>query len=713
METLADSLGLVFEAVPEVLVPSASRGGIHELAAALPSIHCAGFEVRLAGEHRPVDFAQRIVGFSGEPTRLADHIEATAGPQTSPPWPSLGRFARDWARPATIVSDEVAGAWLEFDAGGTPRPLPAPSLFISLRVPAGRGDADRLLRLVGALSQRFAGKPPTEALIALIERCVDRCTGKVGITDVGMMLSRPTDGIRLAAAGFAPDDAAAFLSDLEWPGEREALAAAVSMVPTRSGLTLSFDLAGEHPAPLPRVGVEYFPGSYLDDIPQWEQFLTTLVERGMCDAPIRDALLAWPGYTTPDAEGGTWPAALIAESMLRPPDEFSVIGRRLSHVKITCGPAGLSEAKAYFGYGPLWLRPEAAPPDEIDHGGAGLRASSAATVAADTRESLLRAIDFLAGAQSAEGFWCDFADVTGGTDEWVTAYAGAALAAIGGYRAQQPARRAWRWLLGRRGDDQGWGFSASLPEDADGTAWGLLLSHALGEQDTPRARAARSRLEEHTAKDGAVASYLPAASARLAETLGPDVCMTGLFAPHLCVTAAAALLPGTSSSAGYLRDHQAADGRWVGYWWCDDEYATGLASLALGGNPESGARAAATRAAAWAAGRVGEDGAVVSLFSGEPSAFATASCAAAVLGATTATRASDLDPAAVRAIGWLRDVQCGDGSWAPSALMRIPPVDAISPPSDGFGSFVGLDAASIFTTATVVRALRLFEAFRA
>jgi squalene cyclase len=188
--------------------------------------------------------------------------------------------------------------------------------------------------------------------------------------------------------------------------------------------------------------------------------------------------------------------------------------------------------------------------------------------------------------------------------------------------------------------------------------------------------------------------------------------MAGLFAPHLCVTAAAALVPGFRHTVSrFLREHQHADGRWVGYWWCDDEYPTGIAALALGGSDDAGARGAARRGADWASTRIRGDGAVISGFSGEPSAFCAASAALAILGADASGHAGrDADGAAARAVRWLLEAQRADGSWEPSALMRIPPADATVASDDAFGAFVGADTAAIFTTATALRTLRLFRA---
>ena len=473
-------------------------------------------------------------------------------------------------------------------------------------------------------------------------------------------------------------------------------------------LTTSFDLAADQPSPLPRVGVEYFPGSRAANLPRWRELAGALAERGLSTPEKSTALLAWPGYTVPERHDAAC--------------RFSVIGRRLSHVKITCGSGVGLRAKAYFGFGPLWLRPDSSESDR--------RVGSSPVPAAATghqgappqsvRRCMARAVDYLLAARGGEGWWRDFPTVMGGSDEWVTAYVATELARIGDASVDHAGARlaalaAWQWMQGRRVEDRGWGFNRELPEDADATAWGLLLAWALGVQDGARARAALGVLRSHVSPDGGVASYAPRAAGGLSAALGRDTALDGLFAAHVCVSAATAHLPPlTDAVSGFLCDRQLDDGRWLGYWWCDDEYATGLAAGGLGSRSDTRARRASRRALAWIIDRIREDGSVISRYSGDASAFAAASGVPALLGAGLAgvsgRLAAECGRAARRAVNRLLETQAEDGSWAPAAWMRIPPADSVAPSGDGFGSFIGVDRAGIFTTATVLRALRAFAA---
>ena len=90
--------------------------------------------------------------------------------------------------------------------------------------------------------------------------------------------------------------------------------------------------------------------------PRWEPFLDELVERGLCTPPKREALLSWHGYITPSRTALPWPEPWLTESLLRPPDTFGLFDRRLSHVKmLTFSPSQPPAAKAYLGFGHLWI----------------------------------------------------------------------------------------------------------------------------------------------------------------------------------------------------------------------------------------------------------------------------------------------------------------------------------------------------------------------
>ena len=718
METLGASFRLIAPYVPTALVPAETLDRLAAVAAQQPPLHCAGFEVRLSGEDATVDLAQGILGFSADPERWRQYLEAEDMSQASPPWHRLRDFARRWTDPETTLPAEIAGVWLEFDTP-TVETATAPSVFTNLMPQRGAADADTLTLIAAELFETLTGKRLSSALTEAVGACATACPPGAGVSDLGFMLGRDVDALRIVIACLEPTDLAPFLERIGASEGSETIAAAEDLLRESDEVTLSLDVIGSPSGPdqdpwdprfrvLPRIGVEIFPGHLFAELNQWRPRLDDLVVADLCTPEKRDALLSWPGYTEPGQ--GPWPATLLAESLLGSPTDFSVLGRRLDHIKLVCEPGRPIEAKAYLGFGPLWLTAER--PDQgvaavaVMPGDSGtVRPRPAATAYLDAAGD--RAIRFLLDTQSAAASWRDFPTIMGGSDEWVTAYVIEALAGVENDAAHAAACAAWSWLQARRDPADGWGFNEALPIDADGTAWGLLAAQALGEHESPRAVAAREVLERHRVPGGGLASYLPEARPSLAETLG-DVDMNALFGPHVCVTAAASGLEfARDSLAPFLIDAQQADGSWRGFWWSDRAYATGLAAAALKRCALPEALAATAAAGRWARSRLAGNGEVMSRATGTPSPFAAAAALPAVLAAATieatlpAATLESIEPT----LRWLLAAQRVDGSWPPSALLRIPPSDAADPRDALTRGFTGRDEEAVFTTATVLRSL--------
>ena len=111
----------------------------------------------------------------------------------------------------------------------------------------------------------------------------------------------------------------------------------------------------------------------------------------------------------------------------------------------------------------------------------------------EVEAALAAATHFLLAARQPDGWWVDMEILAYASDEYVTAYIAVRLAATGDAQAQEAVGQAWQLLLGRRDPQDGWGWSAGRPTDADSTAWGLRLAEQAGASDTARAEAGAAR----------------------------------------------------------------------------------------------------------------------------------------------------------------------------------------------------------------------------
>lgn len=334
--------------------------------------------------------------------------------------------------------------------------------------------------------------------------------------------------------------------------------------------------------------------------------------------------------------------------------------------------------------------------------------------------AIARAERFLLAAQDANGGWRDFLLPAGLSDGWVTAYAGEALLGGGGDRHRAAARRAWAFLHDQEAPTGGWSYNANVPGDADSTLWGLRLAGALGEADSPLARRGFAFLDRHVRPDGGLATYADAAPIRAYVGLPGFVPFDGWTQSHVCVSAAGAHLDRYAGGlAAYLLARQRADGSWPGYFWFDSEYATGEAVRALA-RRGAAAQPAVDRGTTWLIGRVA---ALVASQGPRSPAFALA-CAAHAL--AERAEVSQARIAARRAGAALAAWQRPNGSWGPSARLRVPPPYAIEPDENAvWRRWEGLaaiaapqgtraatftnfspDHRGIFGAATALRALR-------
>jgi len=681
-ESLADSLAIAARHLPSGLVPQADAGRLLRLARRLAPVHCAGFEVRLNGGTRRVDLQQRITPRDAEPARLAAHLRRERL-ETHPGWRRLAAFMRAWPTHGDLAA--IIECWLEFepDAG---RSSP-PSLFLSLErsLDAAQG-AHACARALALLMPAFSAR----RVLGVLREIARLLPAGARMFDIGLMARVPA-ALRVNIGGVAAPEIGHVLAALGWaPVDRERIEVLARAVgPHARHLKLALDWHGGW---LPRAGIEILPGAD-PELPvaavereRWRRLLGLLHAMRLCDARRAAALLGWPGEEMPPECPLGWPASLILESLVRGPDTFSVLGRRLSHLKIDFVPGRLPAAKAYFGFGRLW---RGAPSRRGTRG----QASS-------LRAAIARAASFLLVGQEASGAWRDFGAIREGSNEWVSARVAAALARHGGTAGRRAARAAWTRLRGLR-REAGWGYDARFTADADSTSWALRLAATLGQRRAPGLRAARGLLREHRDRQGGVATFLPEAlgarPGRVPEALA------GWCAAHAEVTAAAGALRGFArSSATWLAGEQRPDGSWHSYWYDEDAFATALAAEHLATRPDQTSRRAAQRAARWAALRIAADGPVAAAGLPGGSAFAGACCLRILL---CAPPTDDARRAIERVSAWLLAGQLANGGWRSSAPLRVPQPGDRHPATFGERQGFAWDEKGLFTTATVLEAL--------
>ena len=338
----------------------------------------------------------------------------------------------------------------------------------------------------------------------------------------------------------------------------------------------------------------------------------------------------------------------------------------------------------------------------------------------DTNNPFEKAILFLINTRNVNLLWSDFDLPTGESNGWVTGYVGTIMSGIGNATAFLAAKEAWEkhgfknFFTGHGG----WSFNRWSPEDGDSTVWGIRFAINLGLKDKLRTEVAEKFLLQHLTSDGGITTFILEEELRKFLRAGPDDDISGWMATHTCVTAAAAMVPSLNGRlVPWLQKHQLPDGSWDAFWWPDPEYATSLAVDALTLNNPLEYQATIKKSADYIILKLNGKFYIGTERFPKGSPFATA------LGLKILVL-SDRDHKLEEMIDsitlWLIGQQRGDGSWEPSALLRVPPAKITD--AAGFQDWdnreamdwgtITVDQHSTFTTATVLQVLDLVRKYQ-
>jgi len=359
-ETLADALQIVLPHLPPSLVAAEIVPRIQNLACRLPPITPAGFEIRLRADEPQVDLLQCITAGEDAPLILADYIRSSEW-EAQPAWARLADFCCVWDDGASPLHGALRDIWLEFDLDAKAiHATPIPSVFLTLntKLPA----TDTFAAMEAALPLLLAS-PGSPVLLDNITRCFRAVPEGGVISHIGLMLSRSVEALRVNVQQLGREQVEPFLTQLGWSaaltGLDELLGRIFELV---DHATLCLDMGVRL---YPRLGLECTTRQLTRRPAQLMELLDDLVKRNLCAPEKRAALAQWTGATSPKTTGVGWPDHLIARSLMQPPDRFSVMGRRLSHIKLTFQPGRALEAKGYIGFGNLWVKPGTAEPEPI------------------------------------------------------------------------------------------------------------------------------------------------------------------------------------------------------------------------------------------------------------------------------------------------------------------------------------------------------------
>jgi hypothetical protein len=360
-----------------------SAGGLARIEAAADQLpgrltSTFGFEVALDQAAGGADLAVAVTGLHGGREMLAglSRSESPLPRSDDQAWASVGALCQAWAAPGSTLDAELHNVALEFDLPDGEHGLPPPNVFLGARsgiLPPPAAHPGQLeLPVVGSAAWLLdtalplLGRELSPGRRDALARCFEALPGGSRAFQVGVMLARPVEALRVCVLGLDYEKVAPFLRRIGWPGDLEELDMRVgALAGNAETVILDVDVAE---AVLPSLGLECFAAEDGDQdlVQRWTRFLDPLVRAGLCRPERRQALLEWP-LMIRESEAPSWPRHLREASEFVGEAVEGTLVRAVNHVKLAWRP-GMLQAKGYLRVQHSWrpvrraAAPEAPPP---------------------------------------------------------------------------------------------------------------------------------------------------------------------------------------------------------------------------------------------------------------------------------------------------------------------------------------------------------------
>ena len=312
-----------------------------------------GFEIHLRDSKQRADWAFAISGAGGDRNVLVNLFKQGNFPVSfmeQPEWKQIAAFSEAWTGKDSRIKEQVKCFWLEFDMPQTDPDVLIPSVFFGPEKISQETEMDASTQfswLINSALPLLRGGQLSKQAKQQILKCIQKIPRGSSLFQVGTMLSRSTQDVRLYINKIHPQDIIPYLHALGWSNDDNEFQTLVEEIQTKAErFVLSFDVTADGIGP--RIGLECsFEESRYHEETRWTQLFDYLVEKGMCLPEKRDVLLQYPGAEDRDYFSGAVmkPIAAVSQHL----DEISSgsLVRYISHIKVVYVPGQPFESKAY------------------------------------------------------------------------------------------------------------------------------------------------------------------------------------------------------------------------------------------------------------------------------------------------------------------------------------------------------------------------------
>jgi hypothetical protein len=311
-----------------------------------------GFEIHLRDATQRADWAFAVSGEGPDREVLVNLMKNSQLSKQflqQPEWRHIAEFSEAWANQTSSFQKHIKCFWLEFDMPDIPPTVFVPSVFFGPEnLPEGiaSNEASQYHWLLDSALPLLRGQQLSKKVKHHVFNCIRKMPATASLFQVGTMLSRSSNDVRLYINRIHPKDIIPYLKSLGWSDKTGEFQSIIDDLQNKSDrFVLSFDVT-ETGIGL-RLGIECsFSSNRFHQETRWNKLFDYLVEKGMCLPGKRDAILRYPGVEHTNISGSVMKPLASASRHL---DDLlsGTLVRYISHIKVVYHPGHALEAKAY------------------------------------------------------------------------------------------------------------------------------------------------------------------------------------------------------------------------------------------------------------------------------------------------------------------------------------------------------------------------------
>ena len=295
-----------------------------------------GFESHLGSKEADCDFFLQIKKNSPGAAILAgtSRIGALSPILLSQPlWQKIALLFKTWNTTSSRLSQEVEGFWLEFDYKGSSYNL-TPNIFFKISEDNASDRTEQWRKSIHVINEIYNilfDIPFPDNLGNNMKRCFNALPEGAGIFQIGFMIPRQKEAVRLVIVNMIMDDLEKYLKENSWPGDIGVVKNLIKKFSDKFNFFVYNLNLGENIHPF--LCIEMFfnnkvqPG--FND--QWNVAFDFLESEKLLTHEKREALIAFCGVRNVPH---IYPIRYI---------------RGISHLKLVCNRNIPVECKSYFG----------------------------------------------------------------------------------------------------------------------------------------------------------------------------------------------------------------------------------------------------------------------------------------------------------------------------------------------------------------------------